>query len=181
MKFTQKVPVDATGNKLFNLEIKWIEWGFSPLLCTYRLNRTRRNSWGSWEEWDDTALQTQDSKFELWRSETVHATSQSWRFPTIMNPIIQFGRRMFFTIQILNQHWFNVSCSGDIPTNISHSPNAVSILTPRLRCWPKFEPAAMDAGNPKYICKFRAKRGSTNSTWSHTNPKYVNLGQIRVK
>ena len=30
-------------------------------LCTYRLNWARRTSWG-W--WDDTVLQTQDSKFE---------------------------------------------------------------------------------------------------------------------
>ena len=37
-----------------------------PLLCTYRLNWARRISRG-W--WDDTALQTQDSKFEPWRSE----------------------------------------------------------------------------------------------------------------
>ena len=28
-------------------------------LCTYRLNWTRRTSWGWWDEWDDTALQTQ--------------------------------------------------------------------------------------------------------------------------
>ena len=37
-----------------------------------------------WDDWDDTVLQTQDSKFEPWRSETEHATSQSRRLPTIL-------------------------------------------------------------------------------------------------
>ena len=41
--------------------MKWKEWGFKPLLCTCRLNRTRRTSWGWWDERDDTALQTQNS------------------------------------------------------------------------------------------------------------------------
>ena len=50
-------------------------------LCTYRLNWARRNSWGWWDEWDDTVLQTQDSKFEPWRSEAEHATSRSRRLP----------------------------------------------------------------------------------------------------
>ena len=36
--------------------------GFRPPLCTYRLNWIRRTSWGWWDEWDDTALKTQDSK-----------------------------------------------------------------------------------------------------------------------
>ena len=37
-------------------------------LCAhiYRLNWTRRISWWWWDEWDDTALQTQDSKFKPW-------------------------------------------------------------------------------------------------------------------
>ena len=48
---------------------KWNESGFRPLLCTYRLNWARRTSWGWWDDWDDTVLQTQVSKFEPWRSE----------------------------------------------------------------------------------------------------------------
>ena len=47
---------------------KWNESGFRPPLCTYRLNWARRTSWGWWDDWDDTVLQTQDSKFEPWRS-----------------------------------------------------------------------------------------------------------------
>ena len=64
-------------------EIKWNESGFRSPLCTYRLNRVRRTSWEWWDEWDDTVLQTQDSKFEPWRSEVEHATSRSRRLPTI--------------------------------------------------------------------------------------------------
>ena len=48
--------------------IKWNESGFRPPLCTYRLNWTRRTSWGWWDEWNATVLQTQDSKLEPWRS-----------------------------------------------------------------------------------------------------------------
>ena len=63
---------------------KWNESGFRPPLCTYRLNWARRTSWGWWDDWDDTVLQTQDSKFEPWRSEAEHATSRSRRLPTIL-------------------------------------------------------------------------------------------------
>ena len=67
-----------------NIERKWNESGFRPPLCTYRLNWARRTSWGWWDDWDDTVLQTQDSKFEPWRSEAEHATSRSRRLPTIL-------------------------------------------------------------------------------------------------
>ena len=46
-------------------KMKWIESSFRPPLCTYRLNWARRTSWGWWDDWDDTVLQTQDSKFDL--------------------------------------------------------------------------------------------------------------------
>ena len=63
---------------------KWNESGFRPPLCTYRLSWARRTSWAWWDDWDDTVLQTQDSKFEPWRSEAEHATSRSRRLPTIL-------------------------------------------------------------------------------------------------
>ena len=56
---------------------KWNESGFRTPLCTYRLNWARRTSWRWWDDWDDTVLQTQDSKFEPWRSEAEYATSRS--------------------------------------------------------------------------------------------------------
>ena len=58
--------------------------GFRPPLCTYRLNWARSTSWGWWDDWDDTVLQTQDSKFEPWRSEAEHATSRSRKLLTIL-------------------------------------------------------------------------------------------------
>ena len=46
-------------------ECKWNKWGFRPPLWTCRLNWAR----GTWGWWDDTALQTQNSK---WVSEAPH-------------------------------------------------------------------------------------------------------------
>ena len=74
---------------------KWNESGFRPPLCTYRLNWARRTSWGWWDDWDDTVLQTQGSKFEPWRSEAEHATSRSRRLPTILTFTRGWGRNIF--------------------------------------------------------------------------------------
>ena len=71
------------------------ESGFRPRLCTYRLNWARRTSWGWWDDWEDTVLQTQDSKFEPWRSESEHATSRSRRLPTILTFTRGWGRNIF--------------------------------------------------------------------------------------
>ena len=73
--------------------MKWS--GFRPPLCTYMLNWARKISWGCWDEWDDTVLQTQDSKFEPWRSEAEHATSRSRRLPTIPSFTRGWGRNIF--------------------------------------------------------------------------------------
>ena len=78
---------------------KWNESGFRPHLCTYRLNWARRTSWGWWDDWDDTVLQTQDSKFEPWRSEAEHATSWSRRFPTILTFTREWGRNNFVSFK----------------------------------------------------------------------------------
>ena len=65
------------------------EWGF-------RLNWARSTSRGWWDEWDDTALQTQDSKFEIWQSEAEHTTSRLKRLPT----------NWIFTIERRRNNWF---------------------------------------------------------------------------
>ena len=70
--------LEGIFNNSFLRLTKWNESGFRPPLCTYRLNWARRASWGWWDDWDDTVLQTQDSKFKPWRSEAEHATSQYW-------------------------------------------------------------------------------------------------------
>ena len=49
--------------------MQWNEWGFRPHLCAYKLNWASRPFWEWWDEWYDTAIQTQDSKCEPWRSE----------------------------------------------------------------------------------------------------------------
>ena len=79
--------------------LKWNESGFRPPLCTYRLNWARRTSWGWWDDWDDTVLQTQDSKFEPWRSEAEHATSRSQRLPTILTFTRGWGRNNFVSFK----------------------------------------------------------------------------------
>ena len=73
--------------------------GFKPPLCTYRLNRHRRTSWGWWDEWDYTVLQTQDSGLEPWRSEAEHATSRSWRFPAILIHHDCSGKKHFLRVE----------------------------------------------------------------------------------
>ena len=75
------------------------ESGFRPPLCTYRLNWARRTSWGWWDDWDDTVLQTQNSKFEPWRSEAEHATSRSRRLPTILTFTHGWGRNIFVSLK----------------------------------------------------------------------------------
>ena len=79
--------------------LKWNESGFRPRLCTYRLNWARRTSCGWWDDWDDTVLQTQDSKFEPWRSEAEHATSRSRRLPTILTFTRGWGRNNFVSFK----------------------------------------------------------------------------------
>ena len=63
------------------------------------LNWARRTSWGWWDDWDDTVLQTQDSKFEPWRSEAEHATSRSRRLPTILTFTRGWGRNIFVSLK----------------------------------------------------------------------------------
>ena len=76
-----------------------MKWKFRPPLCTYSLNWARRTSWGWWVEWDDTVLQTQDSKLKPWRSEAEHATSRSRRFPTILSFTRGWGRNIFVSFK----------------------------------------------------------------------------------
>ena len=80
-------------------KMKWNDSGFRPPLCTYRLNWARRTSWGWWDDWDDTVLQTQDSKFEPWWSEAEHATSRSRRLPTILTFTRGWGRNNFVSFK----------------------------------------------------------------------------------
>ena len=87
------------STQITSVQKKWNESGFRPPLCTYRLNWARRTSWGWWDDWDGTVLQTQDSKFEPWRSEAEHATSRSRRLPTILTFTRGWGRNNFVSFK----------------------------------------------------------------------------------
>ena len=87
------------GNGIGQIKMKWNELGFRPPLCTYKLNWARRTSLGWWDDWDDTVLQTQDTKFEPWRSEAEHATSRSRRLPTILTFTRWWGRNNFVSFK----------------------------------------------------------------------------------
>ena len=41
---------------------KWNKWSFRPHLCTYIHTLGQENSWGWWDEWDDSFLQTVESR-----------------------------------------------------------------------------------------------------------------------
>ena len=69
------------------------DWGFRPPSCTCRLNWTRKTSWWR-DEWEDTALQTQNSKLEHW-GEAERATSLSWRLLTLFN-IYEWAEKKHF-------------------------------------------------------------------------------------
>ena len=94
-----KIPSASHRTLQFKRGNKWNESGFRPPLCTYRLNWARRTSWGWWDDCDDTVLQTQDSKFEPWRSEAEHATSRSRRLPTILTFTRGWGRNIFVSFK----------------------------------------------------------------------------------
>ena len=77
----EKNPTLLSGR---NMWLKWNEWGFRTPLCTYRFNWASRTSWGWWDKWNDTVLQTQDSKHGALRPSTLllsHGGSpQYWIF-----------------------------------------------------------------------------------------------------
>ena len=105
---------------------KWNESGFRPPLCTYRLNWARRTSWGWWDDWDDTVLQTQDSKFEPWRSEAEHATSRSRRLPAILTFTRGWGRNILF---LSNRRTGNrTPDSGVKGSGANHYPRAPALF-----------------------------------------------------
>ena len=90
----------AVGDRVVFWQMKWNKWGFKPHVCAYRLNWAMRTSWEWWYEWDDTALQTQDSKFGPWLCEAEHATSHSRRLPTILNLYEWAGNKHFVSLKI---------------------------------------------------------------------------------
>ena len=83
-------------------------------LCAhkYRLNSAWKTAWG-W--WDDTLLQTHNSKFEPWRPQDEHATSQSRRFPQYWIITSEQGRNILFLWNFKARVGFEPAIS-DIPS-----------------------------------------------------------------
>ena len=147
--------------------MKWTESGFRPPLCTYRLNWARRTSWGWWDDWDDTVLQTQDSKFKPWRSEAEHATSRSRRLPTILTFTRGWGRNIFVSLKPPRQGteprtlaWKAAVLTTTLgpPPNLFGKSQLRTGFRRRLRMWLKRDIHAWG------IRKFRLHQGYTNNT-----------------
>ena len=93
------IVLNCTYWNVNEMKLNGNESGFRLPLCTYWLNWTRRTSWGWWDDWDDTVHQTQDSKFEPWRSEAEHATFRSRRLSTILTFTRGRGRNIFVSFK----------------------------------------------------------------------------------
>ena len=179
-------------------EIKWNELGFRPPLCTYRLNWARRPSWGWWDDWDDTVLQTQDSKFEPWWSDAEHATSRSRRLPTILTFTRGWGRNIFVSFKppkpgteprtLAWKAAVLTTTLGPPPPNIQErnvNPPQVqcSMLDQRHRCWPSIEPALVrcgDSGDSQTtILLLLAQQDPVTANRRHSTDVSLMLGQRR--
>ena len=119
----------TTSQRQISNDRKWNESGFRPPLRTYRLNWARRTSWGWWDDWDDTVLQTQDSKFEPWRSEAEHATSRSRRLPAILTFTRGWGRNIFCFFQTA-ETGNRTPNSGVKGSDANHYPRAPALERP---------------------------------------------------
>ena len=143
-----------------------------PLLCTYR---ARRTSWGWWDEWDDTALQTEHSTF--WRPEAEHATSRSRRLPTILSKVYRAS--------------FEYLCYGSVIMNIfitgidlsRQNLTSSDVRFWRLKSIPRCK-GYRAFGDPPIIDRSSVSRPATR--WQHpltlTALKYlyINHGNQRV-
>ena len=83
---------------------------------------------GEIDDWDDTVLQTQDSKFEPWWAEAEHATSRSRRLPTILTFTRGWGRNIFYFFQTA-ETGNRTPSSGVKGSGANHYPRAPARLT----------------------------------------------------
>ena len=138
--WNSRKPDEFNRSMGFMVTTKWNESGFRPPLCTYRLNWARRTSWGWWDDWDDTVLQTQDSKFVPWRSEAEHATSRSRRLPTILTFTRGWGRNIFVFFQTA-ETGNRTPDSGVKGSGANHYPRAPALVTTKswMNAWIRHE------------------------------------------
>ena len=108
------------------LLIKKNEWGSRPPSCTYRLKWARRTSWGWWGKWDDTALQTQDTKLEPWQFKAENATYrlrgslQFWIFAS------ERGRNILFLWNLYARAGFELAISDFLRRQLQPQPDRIS-------------------------------------------------------
>ena len=93
--------------------LKWIGMnGVLGHLCAH-IGQTRPYQgnimWGLWNKWDDTALQTQDSKFGPLRSKAEHAISRSDRLPIILIFPSERRRNTFASLKLECQRGGTIS------------------------------------------------------------------------
>ena len=74
-------------------------WSFGFSICNSHRTAQWSETYSIVTTDDDTVLQTQDSKFEPWRSEAEHATSRSRRLPTILTFTRAWGRNIFVSFK----------------------------------------------------------------------------------
>ena len=81
-----------------------------------------QNEVGWWDEWGDTVLLTQDSKFVPWHSESEHATSRSRRLHTILtftrgwggNSVVSFKPPGPICCFRLSRYYLSQSCKRNV-------------------------------------------------------------------
>ena len=92
------------------------------------------------EIWDDIALQTQDSKFEPWRSEAEQTTSRSRRLHMILNISEWAGKNIFVSLKLEGQdgartHDLQLSKQAALTTAPGPPPIFLGIWYPLPGIW----------------------------------------------
>ena len=135
------------------------------LFAHYRLKWYKRTSWGWRDEWDDFALQTQNSKFEPWWSEAERATFLSQRLPTIIHSYGWTAKKHFVSLKLVSSSGvqtrdLRLSKQAALTTAPLHSPKKIRNTLYWL--------SGQGAGHEKFIliaihdtCQFWTARNAT--------------------
>ena len=118
------------------------------------------DSWLGLNEWDDTALQTQDSQLEPWRCEAEHATSRSWRLRTILNLHEWAGKKHFVSLKLLGQS----GARARDPRLSKQAALTTVLYSMRVKC-----------------CKYAAPLLLISRYWPHLLNIWLNSSSSRLK
>ena len=102
---------------------------------------------------DDTVLQSQDAKFEPWRSEAEHAISRSRRLPTIPTFTRGWGRNIFCSFQTAENRTPNSGVKGSavLTTTLGPTPTRRCILSCRVYCRPILTGQSVDFTSSSFL------------------------------